>query len=72
VKQKVKYEEVRNIRKKKGYSVEYMVQELAKRQIKMKETNYYKKEAGTVPTTINEAKNIANILNKSPLIFFKE
>jgi transcriptional regulator with XRE-family HTH domain len=68
----IKFEKVKKIRKKKGFSCKFMAEEMTRYGYKMVESTYYKKESGILPVTIDEANNISNILNKSPLIFFSK
>jgi|GEM_PF-2733025 len=70
--EKVKHIAVRNLRKKKKISVKDMVLKLKEKGITLAESTYYRKEIGTIPIIIDEAKEIADILNCNASIFFKK
>lgn len=62
------YEKLKELREKKGYSIEDMA-----RIIKKSPCNYFKKESGNVKFSVNEALEIADFLKtKVEKIFFKE
>jgi len=58
---------LRETRKKKRYTMKDMTIFLGFKAI----GTYSKKERGEIPITINEAKQISDILKCSPMIFFK-
>ncbi len=62
------YEKLKEIREKKGYSIEEMAQVIGK-----SSCNYFKKENGDVKFSVNEAIKISRFLKcKVEKIFFKE
>lgn len=62
------YEKLKELREKKGYSIEDMA-----KIIKKSPCNYFKKESGNVKFSVNEALEIADFLKtKVEKIFFKE
>ena len=62
------YENLKNLREKKGYSIEDMA-----RVINKSPCNYFKKEVGDVKFSVNEALKIATFLKtKVEKIFFKD
>lgn len=61
------YEKLKELREKKGYSIEDMA-----KVIKKSPCNYFKKESGDVKFSVNEALEIADFLKtKVEKIFFK-
>ena len=62
------YEKLKELREKKGYSIEDMAKVIDK-----SPCNYFKKESGNVKFSVNEALEIATVLKtKVEKIFFKE
>lgn len=62
------YEKLKELREKKGYSIEDMAKVIGK-----SPCNYFKKESGNVKFSVNEALDIASFLKtKVEKIFFKE
>lgn len=62
------YEKLKELREKKGYSIEDMAKIINK-----SPCNYFKKESGDVKFSVNEALKIADFLKtKVEKIFFKE
>ena len=62
------YEKLKELREKKGYTIEDMAHVTNK-----SPCNYFKKENGDVKFTVNEALEISNFLKtKVETIFFKE
>lgn len=62
------YEKLKELREKKGYSIEDMAKIINK-----SPCNYFKKESGDVKFSVNEALKIADFLKtKVEKIFFRE
>lgn len=62
------YEKLAEIRKKKKYTIKDLARVIGK-----SPANYYKKEIGDVPFTLEEAEKIAQFLKKKPYnIFFNK
>lgn len=62
------YEKLKELREKKGYSIDDMAKIINK-----SPCNYFKKESGDVKFSVNEALKIADFLKtKVEKIFFKE
>lgn len=62
------YQKLRELRLKKGYSLEQMGEVISK-----SPANYYKKEMGEVAITLKEAELLSNFLKVKPnKIFFNE